>query len=159
MSTRLGQIVSNASKRVSAPKKKSDKQGSLFATKLLPGDKGLIKNIIQKRNFADYGITNTTLTEEDVDRLSPDELYEILYSGDPEIWNNSIFEEEVEKEYNFISDLTREINVVKSIYNCPRLECGYDRIIVRQEQKSAGDESMTTSYRCTRCGYAWSSRG
>lgn len=116
-------------------------------------------HIIQAMKNPDlYGIT-TILEDRDVQIHTAMELYEMVYGGSADPFQGPAFRTERDHENKVVSDLIRDINVVSSIYKCPRPECGYTRILVRQEQLSAGDESATTLYRCTRCNFQWSDRG
>lgn len=66
---------------------------------------------------------------------------------------NSIREEEAE----YYDSLSRTVNVVKSIYICPK--CKYNIVIVVTKQENSGDESMTSRYKCMRCGHTWANCG
>jgi len=121
----------------------------------IKGDKNIIARILQiQENIKKYGIINSNI---DIEKYDTDQLYEMLYGGSSDYWKSSTFSEQRISENEYINNLTREINVVSSIYICP--QCSYDRILVRQEQKGGGDESMTALFRCTKCGYEWSNSG
>lgn len=80
-------------------------------------------------------------------------LYDMLYGGAPDYWMNKVFIAMDADEDRYIAELTKQINVVESIYVCP--SCGYNRIHVSQDQSRSADESATSRYRCMRCGYQW----
>jgi len=124
--------------------------------RVVPGDKREISNIMTQNNLVQYGMS-TRLSEQQINSFSADQLYELAYGGAVDYWRSPVFAPLRRKETEFVGDLIREINVVESIYNCPA--CNYDRILVRQEQKGGGDESMTTMFRCTKCGHPWSNSG
>lgn len=100
------------------------------------------------------GIFDGRLPAEVIARYDAHQLYDILYGGTVDYWQNPVFIEMAKNEDAYIEELTSQINVEESIYICP--SCGYDRIHVSQEQSRSGDESMTARYRCMRCGVQWS---
>lgn len=120
------------------------------------GDKGEISRVMTQGNLGQYGMS-VHLSPNEINQYSADQLYELAYGGATDYWRSPVFVPLRRSEIEFVADLIREINVVESIYNCP--SCNYDRILVRQEQKGGGDESMTTMFRCTKCGHPWSNSG
>lgn len=120
------------------------------------GSKTEFTRIMTTGNLEQHGMS-VRLTPQDINAFSADQLYEIAYGGTSDYWRSPVFTSLRRKESEFVADLIREINVVESIYNCPA--CNYDRVLVRQEQKGGGDESMTTMFRCTKCGHNWSNSG
>lgn len=117
------------------------------------GDKTEFKRITQLGTYEMVMLPSS----EEIEMYTADQLYEMSYGGSHDYWRSPVFSRLRDQEREYVSDLIREINVVESIYNCP--VCNYDRILVRQEQKGGGDESMTTMFRCTKCGHPWSNSG
>ncbi len=115
-------------------------------------------HLVKAMQSGAYEIT-TSLDERTIESHTAMELYEMAYGGSADPFQGSAFEKERMQENALTTDLIRDINVVSSIYKCPRPSCGYTRILVRQEQLSSGDESATTLYRCTRCNFQWSNTG
>lgn len=126
--------------------------------RVIPGDKREISRIMTENDLVQHGMS-VQLSENQINIFSADQLYELAYGGAIDYWRSPVFTPLRRKEIEFVGDLIREINVVESIYNCPIPSCNYDRILVRQEQKGGGDESMTTMFRCTKCGHPWSNSG
>lgn len=120
------------------------------------GDKREFDKIIDSNAYDKHGMS-VRLSKKEVGMYTADQLYEMAYGGSSDYWMSATFSGMKARERQYVSDLIREINVVESIYKCP--SCSYDRILVRQEQKGGGDESMTTMFRCTKCGHAWSNSG
>lgn len=120
------------------------------------GDKGEFNRIINNNTYSQYDMS-VRLSKKEIDTYTADQLYEMAYGGSSDYWRSPLFSSMRDREREYVSDLIREINVVESIYKCP--SCSYDRILVRQEQKGGGDESMTTMFRCTKCGHSWSNSG
>lgn len=120
------------------------------------GDKSEFTKIMQVGNLETYGMS-VRLSPQEIQSFSADQLYELAYGGSTDYWRSPVFTSHRREEIDYVSDLTREINVVESIYSCP--SCSYDRILVRQEQKGGGDESMTAMFRCAKCGHGWSDSG
>lgn len=121
-----------------------------------PVTKTPVELMMQRSDLASLGIKHK-VTPEEITKYSPDQLYEIMYGGSVSYFMSPVFTKERQEETDYIRGLTREINVEESIYTCPN--CGYNRIIVRPEQLSSGDESMTSKKRCVNCGHQWSDRG
>lgn len=105
-----------------------------------------------------YGIT-TILDPGTIEIHTPMELYEMVYGGSADPFHGLVFQAERIQERMVTADLIRSIDVQSSIYKCPRPSCGDTRILVRQKQLSSGDESATTQYRCTKCGFEWFNTG
>lgn len=107
----------------------------------------------------EYGAVKNTFTPDEVQKYTAGQLYELVYGGEIDYWKSPKFQEYSIQEKDFVDELIRRVNVVESIYTCPVVSCGYKRILVRQEQIGGGDESMTTKYRCVKCGHTWSNSG
>jgi DNA-directed RNA polymerase subunit M/transcription elongation factor TFIIS len=120
------------------------------------GNKILLTEVMNQGDLLKYGMTNQ-LSPQIINTYSAYQLYELAYGGSIDYWKSPVFGSERSLEDEFVSDLIREVEVVESVYDCP--VCRYNRILVRQEQKGSGDESMTALFRCTRCGYGWVNSG
>lgn len=99
------------------------------------------------------GIT-TIPTERDIATFDAATLYELAYGGSPSYFESSTFDVYRAEERKFLAGATKNVNVVESIYSCPK--CKYQKIAVQQKQLRSGDESQTSQYRCDKCGYSWS---
>lgn len=118
--------------------------------RLKPGDKNIFSN---ESLLKEAEATEVSFNREDLDKYTVNELYEIAYGGDVDYFSSSVFSQQKKNEMEYISNMTRTLNVEESIHECPR--CRYTKVIVSQKQLRGGDEGMTTLLRCTKCGYEW----
>ncbi len=94
-----------------------------------------------------------TLTQDDINKHTIEELYELAYGGDSDYFLSPVFNAQRKEEQEYITNMTRTLNVEESVHECPR--CKYTKITVIQKQLRGGDEGMTTLLRCTKCGNEW----
>lgn len=143
---RTGRTISIATKQVTS------------MMRMQSGDKRGLVSILSTGDLAKYGITNN-IPNNMIDLYDSDQLYELVYGGTSDYFQSDVFASHRQVESEFIKDLTREINVQESIYVCQKPNCLYKRIRVVQKQLGGADESMTTIFQCTKCGYEWSNGG
>lgn len=115
------------------------------------GDKTVFTNLTQERATA-LGFTYVP-TSDEVAQYNVEQLYEMAYGGNAQYFDSPKFDVPRAEEAKFLTGATKNVNVVESIYTCS--VCQYQRIVVNQGQFRSGDESLTSQYRCIRCGHFW----